>query len=333
MRQGIDWKAYFEMAKGVKAESADPTEPEEILDSEILAPEILSLYETGYRKGVRTGWGSMDQFFSVRPGEFTVITGYPGGGKSTWLDNLMINIARADNWKWAVFSAENYPVSRHIASLAEIYLGKPFNRGCTERMSKRELTDALGWMQSHFSFIQPREDRFSLDRIIHIACSIGDANALVIDPWNELDHSRPREMREDEFISISLTKLRWFARNSSLHVFVVAHPAKYIREAGKPKPVATLNEVKGASEWFAKADNGLSVWRNELDDAQPSEVYVQKIRFREVGRIGKVEFRYDRVTGRFSEASPIFRAEDRPKAKSAGPISWFEPGASDVEEL
>jgi twinkle protein len=171
-------------------------------------------------------------------------------------------------------------------------------------MTPDELSLCLKWLDKSFRFIQPKEDRYSLDRIVQIAIEFQDVDALVIDPWNELDHARPRDMREDEFISISLTKLRWFARTAEVHVFVVAHPSKYVRQRGEPRPVATLNEVKGASEWYAKADNGLSVWRDETDTSGATDVHVQKVRFREVGRAGTaIRLYYDRVTGRFSDPS------------------------------
>jgi twinkle protein len=169
-------------------------------------------------------------------------------------------------------------------------------------MGHETMSSALSWLCEYFRFIQPREDRYSLDRIVQIAFSLGDIDALVIDPWNELDASRPRDIREDEFISSSLTKLRWLARSAEIHVFVVAHPAKYQRVHGQPKPVITLNDVKGASEWYAKADNGISVWRDEQDESGATDIHVQKIRFREVGRAGgAVRLYYDRVSGRFSD--------------------------------
>lgn len=301
-RPTIDWRAYIDMARQQVQEAIEQPLERELFDGELLKPEILELYEKGYKRGVSTGWRSMDEYYTVRPGEFTVITGIPGHGKSSWLDNLMVNISRSHGWKWAVFSAENYPVSRHIAGLAEIYSGRPFGPGPTTRMTRSELDISVRWLSQYFRFIRPKEDRYSLDRIVKIATEIQDLSALVIDPWNEMDNSRPREMREDEFISVSLTKLRWLARTSGIHVFVVAHPAKYMRQQGQPKPVITLNEIKGASEWYAKADNGISVWRDEMDTSGATDVHIQKIRFREVGRAGAaVRLYYDRVTGIFTD--------------------------------
>lgn len=328
MRAGFSYTDhYLQMCKrGTEEVNAElALEWDELVSPAALQPEIQELYRTGYKRGFSTGWPSMDPFFTVRHGEFTVITGIPGHGKSSWLDNLMVNLALSQNWKWAVFSAENFPVSRHIAGLAEIYSGKPFAPGPTMRMSSGELDSYIQWLSDHFAFIQPKEDRYSLNRIVQSAIQAENIDALVIDPWNELDHSRPRDMREDEFISVCLTKLRWLARSAQIHVFVVAHPAKYIRKHGEPKPVVTLNEVKGASEWYAKADNGISVWRDEGDPMGGSDIHIQKIRFREVGRAGNaVRLYYDRVTGRFSDPCRETLVEARPQR------AWQrEPGEDD----
>lgn len=299
MRSGIDFQAYMEFAKQV--EDQPEAAADELTSVEQHRADVLALYEQGYRRGASTGWRCMDDLFTVRGGEFTVITGIPGHGKSSWLDNLMVNLSRYQKLRWAVFSAENYPISRHIAGLMEIYSGKPFTTGPSERMTPTEVELCLAWVGKYFRFLQPAEDSYSLNRIVRLASEVEDLDALVIDPWNELDHSRPKDVREDEYISVSLSKLRWLARTAGIHVFVVAHPAKYHREKGEKKPVMTLNDVKGASEWYAKADNGISVWRDEGERNSPTEVHIQKIRFREVGRIGKADLYYDRVNGRFTD--------------------------------
>ena len=36
---------------------------------------------------------SLDEYYTVRPGEFTVLTGIPNSGKSNWLDALNVNLA------------------------------------------------------------------------------------------------------------------------------------------------------------------------------------------------------------------------------------------------
>ena len=51
-----------------------------------LSGDILDLYETGLQPGVRPEWLSLCPFYTVKPGQVTVITGVPNSGKSIFLN-------------------------------------------------------------------------------------------------------------------------------------------------------------------------------------------------------------------------------------------------------
>src|SRR5690242_18325123 len=89
------------------------------------AEDLSALQLRGLEPGISAGWRSVDEFYTVRPREWTLITGIPGHGKSTWLDALMVNTYQQHGWRWAVFSAENWPLERHAATLMSQYRGKP----------------------------------------------------------------------------------------------------------------------------------------------------------------------------------------------------------------
>ncbi len=263
---------------------------------------VKRLYERGLDRGMSTGFPSLDEYYRPRLGEWTVWTGIPGHGKSTFLDNLMINTADAVGWKWAVFSAENLPVERHVATLAEVYAGKPFRKGPQERMSESELAIAASFLDLNFFFIQPDDDERTLSHILELAeeaVITEHVSGIVIDPWNELDHRRPSTLTETEYISQSLSKIRSFARTHNVHVFVVAHPAKLQKGPDGSYPVPTPYDIAGSAHWRNKSDCAITVWRDLLSNVDEVEVHVQKIRFREVGKIGMCRLAYDRVSGRF----------------------------------
>jgi twinkle protein len=91
----------------------------------------------------------------------------------------------------------------------------------------------------------------------------------------------------------------------------VAHPTKLEKQyepqdnpKSKPKayyPVPTAYDVKGASEWYDKGDNILSIWRDVRADDGKVEVHVQKVRFRDVGKPGVARLGYDVITSRFTD--------------------------------
>lgn len=268
-----------------------------------ISDDIDRLYDEGMPPGASTGWPGFDCHYTVREGQLTIVTGAPGSGKSVWLDALMINLARR-GWVFGVCSPEQLPLQRHSADLMATYIGKPFAKGPTERMSVREKDEGKAWLRDRFAFVMPEENTIDavLARGVVLKRRMG-INGFIIDPWTELDHSRPNGMTETEFIHASLKKIRQFALHHACHVWVVAHPTKLRKSDDGTYPVATPYDISGSAGWFNKADNCLSVWRNKADERQPVELHVQKIRFREIGQIGHVYFRYDRVTGRYTEVT------------------------------
>ena len=80
------------------------------------ADETLALYRDGRKHGLSTGWRSLDEYFTIRPGELSLVTGVPGSGKSEFIDAMMINLANQYGWRHAVCSFEN-PPEEHISKL------------------------------------------------------------------------------------------------------------------------------------------------------------------------------------------------------------------------
>jgi twinkle protein len=124
----------------------------------------------------------------------------------------------------------------------------------------------------------------------------------VIDPWNELEPLRPAGMSETEYVSHCLKRIRVFARQRQVHVWIVIHPQKLYRDDKGRYPVPTLYDCSGSAHWRNKADNGIVVWR-DLSEADSPEVqiHVQKIRFRQVGRRGMVTLYYESVCATYRD--------------------------------
>lgn len=263
-------------------------------------PEIDALYNNEENAGEMTGWAGVDEFYSVRVGEFTVVTGVPGHGKSEWLDALMVNLTFQKQWGFAIFSPENQPLARHFAKLAEKVIQKPFFRGIEKRMTLSDLRDAKKYIGNYFTFTLPAEDKLTVTGILDLAKHVvlkKGIKGMVIDPWNEIDHTRPGSMTETEYISYSLTKVRRFAREYGLHIWLVAHPTKMKKMDNGQYPVPTPYDISGSAAWRNKADNCISVYR--IMETNEVEIHVQKIRFKQVGKIGMATLEYDRITGRY----------------------------------
>jgi twinkle protein len=269
-----------------------------------IEPQIDALYYRETPKGESTGWKTVDNYYTIKTGQVTITTGIPSHGKSEWVDALMMNMAIEHNWSFAVFSPENQPLEEHFAKLAEKFIGKPFHHGVHDRMNKIELDEAKKYIQRWFTFILPPEDKLTVDGILELCKHevLKDGiKGMVIDPWNEIDHRRPASMTETEYISYCLTKIRRFAREYGIHIWLIAHPAKPKRNDNGSYLVPTPYDISGSAHWRNKADNCITVFRHLQDDRAPVEIHIQKIRFKGIGKVGMVNLTYDKITGRYSE--------------------------------
>jgi len=264
------------------------------------------LYSFGMRRGSSTGWKCVDEHYTVAPGQLTIITGWPGSGKSEWVDALLVHLARGE-WRHAVFSPENHPVEIHQAKIVEKWVGLPFGEGPTERMSYAQVLQAEAEIGDRFGFIDAGTDGVRVADVLEAADAFYDRfgdepikRGLVIDPWNEVDHVRPPELTETDYVSRTLSMLRRWARDRRAHVWLVAHPAKQHRDAGR-LPVPCPDMIAGSQHWWNKADACITIWRDYEEQSDQVDIHIQKVRFRHIGRIGAVSLHYDRITGRYWE--------------------------------
>lgn len=276
---------------------------EGITSVEDLNDRINDIYKNGYPKGQKIAFDEFDKLMSWRTGELTGVTGIPGSGKSEFMDQIMIKLAMIHDWKWAVFSAENQPEELHFAKLAEKYVGKSFHAFNTEyKMNPEELNNAKYFINDHFYFVNIDERNITLDGLLSKARELvlrKGINGFLLDPWNYIEHKIPFGYTETQYISEALTKISRFAKVNNIQFITVAHPTKISKGDDGKYRVATMYDIAGSAHWFNKIDNGISVYRDF--ETGTVDVYIQKIRFKFIGQIGKASFEWDRFTGRYKE--------------------------------
>jgi twinkle protein len=270
-----------------------------------LNDRINDLYINGYPKGHIIGYEEFDKLMSWRQGEVTAVTGIPNSGKSEFIDQVIVKLAEAHEWKWALFSAENQPEEIHFAKLSEKYIGKSFHAFNDEyKMTLDDLQNAKSFINERFFFINIDEKNITLDGLLDKGRELilkKGVNGFLIDPWNYIEHKIPKGNSETQYISEALTKISRFAKVNKVHMIVVAHPVKIAKEADGKYKVATMYDIAGSANWFNKIDNGLSIYRDY--DTGIVDVYVQKIRFKFIGKIGRAGFQWDKFTGKYNEIS------------------------------
>ena len=213
----------------------------------------------------------------------------------------------------SICSFENEP-RLHIAKLIAKRVRKPFFKGAQARMDEYSFQAALNWVNDHFTFLQQEDGALSdldsiLDRLRIAVLRFGIRGAI-IDPYNFID--RPRDISETEWVSYMLTKIKAFAMAHSIHVWFVAHPTKLQRGQDGNLPVPRGYDISGSAAWFAKADCGLTVHRQQDVNPLEAQIHIWKIRFSWVGKQGETRLYYDTGTTRYNYFGKDYIA---PKAK------------------
>lgn len=275
-----------------------------------LTEQLDDIFKNGYPKALPIGYTDLDKHITWRKGELTIVTGIPSHGKSDFIDQVIVRLAVRYDWRFAIFSPENQPAEIHIIKMIEKFAGKPYYRyddkptmnEATKNYSKQMLND-------NFFFMKIDEIDLSIDGILEKAKELiqrKGISALVIDPYNYIEHNIPQGYSETQYISELLTKIKRFKDVNNIHVFLVAHPRK-IGKMGKQHEVPTLYDIAGSAHFFNKADNGITIYRN--DESNQVDVHVQKVRFRFVGKKGMISFTYDVLTGRYAELNTDYTSE------------------------
>ena len=288
-------------------EHAQPIPISSLHETRAFLDQTWALYRGEIGRGVSTGWVTLDELVRIRGGDLSIVTGYPSAGKTSFLDAMLVNLAREHGQRFVLASFEKQPYE-HIADIAHKYLAQPFFEGPTARMGEGDLARAAEWVGAHFYWMQAEDESRDFEWIMETAEAAVlryGVDGLVIDPYNQIDHSRPKGMTETEYVSLILTRAARFAKHTDCHVFFVAHPAKPETPRGSAEVdrAPSLYAISGGAHWHNKADIGWSLHRPWNEDGTRSnalEVHVKKVRHQILGKPGVRTLVYSTVTGAYS---------------------------------
>ena len=263
----------------------------EVYDSTRLRDSILAKRATPRSaRGLTTGWETLDECFSLRKKQLTVVSGVPNHGKSEFMDALIVNSVRNHNWKWGIFSPENYPYDDHYEKIAEKFAEKPFRD-----IQPEVLEHIIETNRTNLFWTYPKTPTLgSISDLWHRLVENCGVDALLLDPWNTLEHRRPREQSETEYIGEALGGWIEFARLLDVHIFIVAHPTKIPINRDTNLPYLMNGyDISGSANWVNKPDNLIIVQRPDFNTCV-TNVHIQKVRDqRHTGKKGTVAFEYD----------------------------------------
>ena len=254
------------------------------IDGVVLVEDVeddaVDLYNQPDHKGLSTGWDDVDPNYLISKSEVSVVTGVPNMGKSEWMDALMVNMIQLYGWKFAIFSAENFPVKHHLIKLAGKFARKPF--WGEERMDEKTLRSSLKALNNYVKFIGTQEESVTIESILEQTRLLNyryGVNGLIVDPWNTIEHKYGDGENETNYISRVLSQLNTFAKVNEMHIWVVAHPRKMENDSDRKPVVPNPYDISGSANWFNKCDNAITIHRHRNEFEDYVGVHVNKIRF------------------------------------------------------
>lgn len=290
-------------ATGILIEQSLQWPVEGIITMDEMFNDIENFYSNGYPQGVAAKIGEFDKYITFMPGQLTIVTGIPGSGKSEFIDYIMSQLSVNYQWPWGICSFENQPSSIHATKIMEKFSGKcfTFRKDADNRMNLRQLEESISFVDQYFYFINISQVDVTLTGILHKAKELvkrKGVKGLLIDPWNYIEHKVPDGYTETQYISECLTELKVFATQNGVHVFLVAHPTKMLKDKKTQQyEIPNLYSISGSAHFFNKSDNGICVHRDFQSNVV--DVYIQKIRYSWLGKIGFTSFEFNTFTRQY----------------------------------
>lgn len=226
-----------------------------------------------------------------------VVSGYPSRGKSTFVDNLLVNLTKKYGFKHLVASFEN-TIGNYYKTIFEMYKQEPFwkilNQGKEFAITQLLGSEDFFFLNEHFILFDNKR-LWTIDDICkraELEVMKHGIKTLVIDPYNRLKNDYSE--REDKYIGSILAKLCMLAKRLNILVIFVAHPKKPDAEE-----LPTMYSISGSGDWYNMSDYGIIVHRERDDFSQRLEntptIHVAKVKNFSLGDPagGKVKLLYN----------------------------------------
>jgi twinkle protein len=267
--------------------------------------EMSELPELPENPAFDTGIVGLGEHYKLRLGDFCVVTGIPGHGKSSFINEVCGRMAAKYGWRTVFASFEQIPQKDHKRALRSFYSEK-----LEKMMSRQETADADAWIEKNFGFIYPEADDDDTDvdlkyllETLSQAVLRKEAKIAVIDPWNEMDHIRGRDETMSEYVGHSIKTLKRWARKYRVHLIVAAHPAKMQRNKDGTIPIPGLYDISDSAHWANKPDVGIVIHRENLAD-NLTKIRILKSRYADIGRPGEIQGAWDVARTRYTIIEP-----------------------------
>lgn len=285
--------------------------PKDVIFGEDVKAAALNIYDNGYESIQSMGFAEMDEYFKLKRGEISLLSGIGNYGKSSFLKFIILMKAIKYDQKFALFSPEDSPASEFYHDLTEIYLGCDCTPKNKNRPSRDVYDQAYDWVSKRIFYVYPKTiaptPEYIKERFLELIIK-QKVDGCIIDPFNQL--SNEYGARSDKYLETFLSDCSRFAQTNDVYFVIVAHPTKLKKMMNEENyPCPDIFDIADGAMWNNKMDNILIYHRPEHQTDPNSslcELHTKKIRRQKmVGKKGVLEFQLNRTIRRF-----IFAGKD-----------------------
>ena len=268
--------------------------------------EIDTYYHYGQKDGTTTHIPSLHDNLRWRDGFLYVFTGYPGAGKSTFVNYLLLLRAKIEKKKIAIYSPESYPIADLIEELMRMFSGGSISKGFNDQIDEKLFDEAKKFVNESFYFLD-FEDIPSLNDCFGEFSNLVNqesVGAVLIDPFNSIVEGADMSGSGNvsTYLKIALTQAKLFAVKHNVPVVLVEHPRSAGSNDAKERPAPSPFMIYGGSMWWNKVDVFCTVDRDLFDSKNPS-VTIQTWKIKKqrlMGVPGETVLQFDWKTSRYS---------------------------------
>lgn len=250
--------------------------------------EMKEFLKNGIPEGLKTDIKELDDIIRLKLGAFVVMTGFPGMGKSEFIDWLCYKYHIKYRYKTLYYSPENTTQS-HLPKLISKFTGKAF-----KDLSEKERDNALEYITDNFYFFNECQDN-CIEDIISEAKKVikeNDIKIVVFEPFNSFTTKLFNGNLYDlNTIRTILSELRDFAVKNNVLVFLSAHPKKATDNSRQ-----SANDIAHSQDFKNRADYSFSISKKQDNEV---EINIDKIRDKNYGKVGKCKLLYDMASGNY----------------------------------
>lgn len=256
--------------------------------------KVMEFWKNGAQEPLDLSMGKFSDFYGVRLGSCTDITGYPYSGKSLLLKEIITNLNVKHNIKQMLFLPDDGTNIEVITSIIHKLTGKSFDKRYNNYIGENEVYKNLTMLMQEFVFIESEQRLTPIEiwkKSIEMNCV-----TCSVDSWNYLKHDEGTK-----YLANTLSERNMIAERNNAHFFTIIHPrnpnSNDYNTEGKLKPPNQFN-LMGGSEWNNNGKSIISVHK-EGKESKNYDIYINKIKPKNVGRTGMCTIQFDIPSQRF----------------------------------